>query len=109
MHYRRYHLQHNLEEKKKSHGHPGSLPGSTPREYEPGAPEADAQTRTKNWMTRRVNDGKGCLFVSHMGNVYPSGFLPIHAGNIREKSLADIYQNAPIFNALRDTSRLEGN
>jgi AdoMet-dependent heme synthase len=43
-----------------------------------------------------------------VGNVYPSGFLPIHAGNIREKSLADIYQNAPIFKALRDTSQLEG-
>jgi radical SAM protein with 4Fe4S-binding SPASM domain len=59
-------------------------------------------------MTRRVNDGKGFLFVSHVGNVYPSGFLPIHAGNIREKGLADIYQNAPIFKALRDTGRLEG-
>jgi AdoMet-dependent heme synthase len=59
-------------------------------------------------MTRRVNDGKGFLFVSHVGNVYPSGFLPIHAGNIREKGLADIYQNAPIFKALRDTKQLEG-
>ena len=122
MHYRRYLLQHNLEEKKKGPGHPGSHPGSVAREYgapsdrsssvgseyEPGAPEADAHTRTKNWMTRRVNDGKGFLFVSHMGNVYPSGFLPIHAGNIREDSLANIYQNSPIFKALRDTSRLEG-
>jgi radical SAM protein with 4Fe4S-binding SPASM domain len=43
-----------------------------------------------------------------MGNVYPSGFLPIHAGNIRETPLADIYRNAPIFKALRNTSRLEG-
>jgi radical SAM protein with 4Fe4S-binding SPASM domain len=43
-----------------------------------------------------------------VGNVYPSGFLPIHAGNIRETPLADIYRNAPIFKALRDTSRLEG-
>jgi len=122
MHYRRYLLQHNLEEKRKGHGHPGAHPGSISREheaptdrsssvgseYEPGAPEADAQTRTKNWMTRRVNDGKGFLFVSHVGNVYPSGFLPIHAGNIREDSLANIYQKAPIFKALRDTSRLEG-
>ncbi|MBS1803571.1 MAG: TIGR04053 family radical SAM/SPASM domain-containing protein [Acidobacteria bacterium] len=107
MHYRRYLLQHNLEEKKKGHGHPGSHPANVSREYEPGAPEADAKTRTKNWMTRRVNDGKGFLFVSHVGNVYPSGFLPIHAGNIREDSLANIYQNAPIFKALRDTSRLE--
>jgi AdoMet-dependent heme synthase len=120
MHYRRYLLQHNLQEKKMGHGqgHPAGIAReygapadrspSVGLEYEPGAPEADARTRTKNWMTRRVNDGKGFLFVSHMGNVYPSGFLPIHAGNIREKSLADIYQNSPIFKALRDTSQLEG-
>jgi radical SAM protein with 4Fe4S-binding SPASM domain len=55
-----------------------------------------------------VNDGKGFMFISHMGNVYPSGFLPIHAGNVRETPLAEIYRNAPIFKALRDTGRLEG-
>jgi radical SAM protein with 4Fe4S-binding SPASM domain len=69
---------------------------------------ADAQTRTLGWATRRVNDGKGFLFISHLGNVYPSGFLPIHAGNVRETPLAEIYRHAPIFKALRDTSRLEG-
>jgi AdoMet-dependent heme synthase len=110
MHYRRYLLQHNLEERKMGHGarhgHPG---GARPAAaYEPGTPTADAKTRTMGWATRRVNDGKGFLFVSHVGNVYPSGFLPIHAGNIRETPLAEIYRNAPIFKALRDTSRLEG-
>jgi radical SAM protein with 4Fe4S-binding SPASM domain len=60
------------------------------------------------WATRRVNDGKGFLFVSHLGNVYPSGFLPIHAGNVKETPLQDIYRNAPIFKSLRDTSKLEG-
>lgn len=104
MHYRRYLLQHNLQEKQMGHGHPHAKPA----EYEPGAPMADAQTRTQGWATRRVNDGKGFVFISHMGNVYPSGFLPIHAGNIREKSLAEIYRNAPIFKALRNTGRLEG-
>jgi radical SAM protein with 4Fe4S-binding SPASM domain len=48
------------------------------------------------------------MFISHVGNVYPSGFLPIHAGNVRETPLADIYRNAPIFKSLRDTSKLEG-
>ena len=48
------------------------------------------------------------MFISHVGNVYPSGFLPIHAGNIRETPLGDIYRNAPIFKSLRDTSKLEG-
>jgi len=131
MHYRRYLLQHNLEERKMSHGHghPGvaqpsaalkghdfshaengsnKAGGALAPAYEPGAPTADAKTRTASWATRRVNDGKGFMFISHVGNVYPSGFLPIHAGNIRETPLADIYRQAPIFKSLRDTSKLEG-
>jgi radical SAM protein len=119
MHYRRYLLQHNLEERKFGHGHPGgiqpaahesgaSADSSSSAAYEPGAPTADAQTRTANWTTRRVNDGKGFLFVSHVGNVYPSGFLPIDAGNVRQTPLAEIYRNAPIFKSLRDTSLLKG-
>jgi radical SAM protein len=126
MHYRRYLLQHNLEEKKMGHGHghPGAAlkghdfsraensaknnEGALAPAYEPGAPTSDGQTRAMSWATRRVNDGKGFVFISHMGNVYPSGFLPIHAGNIRETPLSEIYRNAPIFKALRDTKRLEG-
>lgn len=102
MHYRRYLLEHNLEERRMGHGsgHPGA--------YEAGAPKADAQARNRGWATRRVNDGKGFMFISHVGNVYPSGFLPIHAGNIRQTPLKEIYREAPIFKALRDTSRLEG-
>jgi radical SAM protein len=106
MHYRRYLLQHNLEEKKMGHGHSGGHPHGV--KYEPGTPTADAATRNRSWATRRVNDGKGFMFISHIGDVYPSGFLPIHAGNIRETPLADIYRNSSIFKALRDTSRLEG-
>src|SRR5579863_5284193 len=104
MHYRRYLLQHNLQERRMGHGHSHAVAA----EYEAGAPTADAEARTHSWATRRVNDGKGFVFISHVGNVYPSGFLPIHAGNVREKPLAEIYRNAPIFKALRNTSRLEG-
>jgi radical SAM protein with 4Fe4S-binding SPASM domain len=55
-----------------------------------------------------VNEGRGLLFISHTGEIYPSGFLPISAGNVRRDSLVDIYRNSPLFCALRDTSRLEG-
>ena len=108
MHYRRYLLQHNLEERKMGHGsgHPGGM--GKPAAYEPGAPVADAKTRTASWATRRVNDGKGFMFISHVGNVYPSGFLPIHAGNIKQTPLQEIYRDSPIFKSLRDTSKLEG-
>jgi len=55
-----------------------------------------------------VNDGKGLVFVSHVGDVYPSGFLPICDGNVRVKSLVDIYRNAPLFRELRDPDLLKG-
>lgn len=57
---------------------------------------------------RGVNDGDGFLFVSHVGDVFPSGFLPAPAGNVRTHGLVDTYRNAPLFKALRDKSLLKG-
>ncbi|MEH7443940.1 TIGR04053 family radical SAM/SPASM domain-containing protein [Bacillus sp. JJ1122] len=48
-----------------------------------------------------VNDGNGFVFVSHTGDVMPSGLLPIVGGNVRDKSLAEIYRESPIFKDLR--------
>jgi radical SAM protein with 4Fe4S-binding SPASM domain len=48
------------------------------------------------------------MFVSHTGEVFPSGFLPLSAGNIRQQSLSLIYCESPLFRGLRDTSKLEG-
>ncbi|ODP27906.1 Coenzyme PQQ synthesis protein [Paenibacillus nuruki] len=55
-----------------------------------------------------VNDGDGFVFISHTGEVYPSGFLPLSCGNIKEQSLADIYQYSPIMQNLRNKSLLKG-
>lgn len=55
-----------------------------------------------------VNDGRGFMFISHIGEVTPSGFLPVSAGNVREESPVDIYRNAPLFRALRDPEALKG-
>ena len=55
-----------------------------------------------------VNDGKGFVFVSHTGEVYPSGFLPLSAGNVRWEPLPEIYRNSPLFRSLRDSSQLKG-
>ncbi|OUM88501.1 MAG: radical SAM/SPASM domain-containing protein [Bacillus thermozeamaize] len=57
---------------------------------------------------RGVNDGNGFLFVSHIGDVYPSGFLPVKAGNVREQELATIYRESPIFKSLRDPDQYKG-
>jgi MoaA/NifB/PqqE/SkfB family radical SAM enzyme len=58
---------------------------------------------------RGLNDGKGFVFISHIGEVFPSGFLPLSAGRIRQKGLAEIYRESLLFRDLRDTSKLEGN
>ena len=53
------------------------------------------------WRTTGVSDGRGFVFVSHTGEVYPSGFLPISAGNVRTDSLVDVYRNSSLFRILR--------
>ncbi len=55
-----------------------------------------------------VNDGKGVVFISHTGNVQPSGFLDLVGGNIRSESLADIYRNSAPFCRVRDYGRIRG-
>ena len=55
-----------------------------------------------------VNDGNGFVFISHIGDVYPSGLLPVKAGNVREQPLAEIYRESPIFKALRNPDEYKG-
>lgn len=55
-----------------------------------------------------VNAGKGFVFVSYNGEVYPSGFLPLSAGNVRQTPLRVIYQTSLLLQTLRDPNRLKG-
>jgi len=55
-----------------------------------------------------INAGNGFVFVSRRGDVFPSGFMPVSAGNIRDKSLVEIYRDAPLFQELRNPDLLEG-
>jgi radical SAM protein len=94
MHYRRYILQQHVAE--------------LARERATHGEEKPSQSRTQQWATRRVNDGRGFVFVSHTGNVYPSGFLPVLGGTIRDQSLKDIYRDSPVFRTLRNLEQLHG-
>ena len=60
------------------------------------------------WRTAGVSDGKGFVFVSHTGEIFPSGFLPVSEGNVRKQSLTELYRHSPLFVALRDSSNLKG-
>lgn len=55
-----------------------------------------------------VNAGNGFCFISHLGDVAPSGFLPVYVGNVRQTSVVDLYRDHPVFRALRDPSLLKG-
>jgi radical SAM protein len=96
QHYRRYVLQRRADLKRAGNGC-GLKPvfgGLTP----------DGVGRAP----KGLNDGKGFVFISHQGDVFPSGFLPLKAGNIRQQSLAEIYRHSPLFTALRRTENLKG-
>ncbi|MDH5606988.1 MAG: radical SAM/SPASM domain-containing protein, partial [Anaerolineae bacterium] len=55
-----------------------------------------------------VNDGNGFLFISHIGEIQPSGFLPVTAGMVRENDVVDVYRNHPIFTSLRNPDEFKG-
>jgi AdoMet-dependent heme synthase len=55
-----------------------------------------------------LNDGRGLVFVSHTGEVYPGAFLPLSAGNVLWEPLGEIYRNSPLLISLRDSSQLKG-
>jgi radical SAM protein with 4Fe4S-binding SPASM domain len=57
---------------------------------------------------RSVTDGNGFVFIDHVGNVYPSGFLPVKRGNIRIETLAAVYRTDEMFVRLRNPDALLG-
>ncbi len=68
----------------------------------------DVQARARQ-MAFGIRDGNGVIFVSHRGEVYPAGFLPHPLlGNVRDRSLVDIYRNSPELRALRDPGNYRG-
>jgi radical SAM protein len=114
MHYRRYVLQRMMEEKGGSwrslvDQKTGLVDASTlfvnmiPKNVPLGI-QPNAITRAP----RGVNEAKGFAFISHIGDVYPSGFLPLKAGNVKKESLVDIYRGSELFRKLRDTANLQG-
>jgi AdoMet-dependent heme synthase len=92
QHYRRYLLQQQVAERR------AGVANETP----------DKLPDTIGRAPRGLNDGKGFVFISHTGEVFPSGFLPVSAGNIRQQPLATIYRESPLFVGLRSPANLEG-
>lgn len=90
-HYRRVALQREGAAAGRAPGSAAACAGSGGGRFVPG-----------------MNDGSGFLFVGAKGEIHPSGFLPLSAGNVRTDSLVRVYREHPLFVALRDPERLEG-
>ncbi len=105
QHYRRFLLQRRTEARRL-----GQEPGRTFRRFPQFSPSPVAAESPDGIgrAPRGINDGKGFVFISHLGEVYPSGFLPISGGNVRRQSVSEIYRNSPLFRGLRDSRNLQG-
>ncbi|HXQ20548.1 MAG TPA: radical SAM protein [Candidatus Acidoferrales bacterium] len=95
--YRRFVLQQQVAERRANGGH-GPRPRAIGFALKGGLARAP----------KSVNDGNGFVFISHLGEVFPSGFLPISAGNVRCTPLSAIYRDSELFRRLRDYAQLKG-
>jgi len=64
--------------------------------------------QTSVYQGFQIRDGHGIVFVSNLGEVYPSGFLPLHCGSVRTRSLVDVYRDSEIFRALHLPDKFHG-
>jgi AdoMet-dependent heme synthase len=86
----------------KRNGLERELPASHDRQLN-GHPHGQMHAATKGCLA-----GTGVCFISHRGEVFPCGYLPVEAGNIRRQSFGDVWQNSSLFAELRDPDALEG-
>lgn len=99
-HYFRVMRTRRAEDKRK--GVYRELPASHDRQVH-GQPHGQMHAATKGCLA-----GTGVCFVSHRGEIFPCGYLPVSAGNIRKKHFSEIWQNSPLFDNLRNPDKLEG-
>ena len=55
-----------------------------------------------------AGDGKGVMFLSHTGEIYPAGFLPVYCGEFPHDSVVDVYQYHAVFRDLRKPDQFTG-
>jgi radical SAM protein len=101
-HYRRHVAQREMKEAGQSPRPDGQakMPVRLTQSEGPG--------HTVGRAPRGVNSGKGFLFVSHVGEIFPSGFLPIAVGDVRHMSLSQAYRDTELFKKLRQPELLKG-
>ncbi|HUU85626.1 MAG TPA: radical SAM protein [Phycisphaerae bacterium] len=98
----------------KRQGHPGGVPasigghaqgdhGSASSAGKPGGHPVGMDAVTKGCLA-----GTSVCFVSHPGDVFPCGYLPVSAGNVTRQKLSEIWARSEVFAQLRDPELLQG-
>lgn len=64
--------------------------------------------RGRRRAPRSLNDGNGFIFIDHLGEICPSGFLSMTRGSVKTENLVSVYREDQIFRRLRDTNALMG-
>jgi len=72
------------------------------------APAGHPGGQALHQVTRGCLAGVGVAFVSHKGDVFPCGYLPVACGNVRERRFKEIWETSPMLASLRDPGLLEG-
>lgn len=70
--------------------------------------ESEPAAGRPNHSAAGIRDGNGILFISHTGEICPSGFLEISVGNVRRDDLVETYRTSALFLALRDPGTFGG-
>lgn len=99
-HYFRIMRQRQAQERRQGTAQP--LPASHDRQVN-GHPHGQMHAATKGCLA-----GTGVCFISHRGEVFPCGYLPVEAGNVRQDEFGEIWQGSPVFGQMRNDELLEG-
>ena len=83
-------------------GHPGGVPKGHHTGHPGAAPDG------MNAMTKGCLAGTGVCFISHEGEVFPCGYLPMKSGDLRTQTFAEVWTSSEVFEQLRDTGNLKG-
>jgi len=98
-HYRRYVLRQ------------GGNPLDVPRPFRFGKEQHDESgmiAKVRHRAPLGITDGRGIMFVSNNGSIYPAGFLPLECGRFPHDSVVDVYQKHPTFKALQNPDNYKG-
>jgi radical SAM protein with 4Fe4S-binding SPASM domain len=96
-HFIRIRAQHILEDRRM---------GVEPQPFV--APGTTAKSDGHPHPTKGCMAGTGMCFISHKGELYPCGYLPVKAGDLTHQSFEEIWTESPVLQELRDPNLLKG-